>query len=55
MIIGYTGHVINDLDKKSNVKFAIKRAYIGALWVLSFAIIMTIFNLNLTETMNLFN
>ena len=54
MILGYTGHIINDLDKKNNITFAIRRAYVGALWVISLMIIMTIFQLNLTETMQLF-
>lgn len=54
MIIGYTGHIINDLDKKNNIKFAMQRAYVGALWVIALTVIMTIFHLNLTETMQLF-
>ena len=54
MLIGYYGHVVNDLDKKNNIQFAIRRAYVGASWIIALSIIMLVFNLNLTETLQLF-
>ena len=54
MLIGYYGHVINDLDKKSNFTFAKKRALVGAIWVISLVIIMVVFNVKLPQALKLF-
>jgi|GEM_PF-4269125 len=55
MIIGYYGHVVNDLDKKNNFEFAKKRALVGAVWVISLVVIMVVFNISLPEVLRLFN
>lgn len=52
--VGYYGHVLSDLDKKGNWDFAKQRAIIGFLWIASIFFIMSVFNLNFTQTMSLF-
>lgn len=52
--IGYYGHVVNDMDKKNNIDFAVQRAFTGLLWILAIMIIMIVFKLNFNQTMRLF-
>ena len=55
MLIGYYGHVVNDLDKKNNIEFAIRRAYVGALWIIALMLIMSVFRLSFGEALGLFS
>lgn len=54
LIIGYYGHVVNDLDKKGNFTFAKRRAEVGAVWIISLVIIMVVFNISLPQVLRLF-
>ena len=54
LIVGYYGHVINDLDKKNNFTFAKRRALVGAVWIISLVVIMVVFNISLSDVLKLF-
>jgi hypothetical protein len=43
--IGYSAHVVNDLDKQGNMEFAFQRAAVGLLWFLSIVFIMGTFGM----------
>ncbi len=54
LFMGYYGHVVNDLDKKSNFAFARRRAVTGLCWAVAVMTIMFIFGLTFGQTMQLF-